>query len=179
MPDTPSPETESRRSRRRCSPKKAPERSRASIVPSVYINSMSPGANVNTPVSYTMLSKAPITPDWHPSSSTSPPRASPPPSGIDSGLMTMVGGWPAEQYVARPALRSILAIKAVTNVSTLEKPMSMLLRERAMRAGPAPSQAYAVRAVLTSADIDAASMPLPDTSPRIMTAQSSGRRMSV
>ncbi len=45
----------------------APVRSRASIVPSVYMKSMSPGANVNTPVLSTQnSSKAPITPDWHP-----------------------------------------------------------------------------------------------------------------
>ena len=67
----------------------------------------------------------------------------------------------------------------VANVSTREKPMSMLLSERTMFCGLAPSQAYAVSAVLTSADMDAASTPFPDTSPRIMTARSSGRRMSV
>ena len=57
--------------------------------------------------------------------------------------------------------------------------MSMVFSARTIATGLMPSQAYAVSAVFTRADIDAASIPLPETSPKIMTARSSGRRMSV
>ena len=133
---------------------------------------MSPGLNEKVPFSYTILEKAPTTPDWTLSNSASTPSAS-------LAFTSMVGGWPAEQYVARPWRRSSFAMNMVTKVSTREKLMSMRLSDRAIRAGLAPSQAYAVSAVLTSADIDAASTPFPDTSPKIITARSSGRRMRV
>ena len=67
--------------------------------------------------------------------------------------------------------------KSVAKVSSRENPSKNSLSRRTMRAGRRPSQEYAPSAVLTAADTDAASTPLPDTSPMITQARRLGRRI--
>ena len=67
--------------------------------------------------------------------------------------------------------------KSVAKVSMREKPRRNSLSERTMRAGARPSHEYAPSAVLTAAETEAASTPLPETSPMITQARRPGRRI--
>ena len=140
---------------------------RASVVPSVYSSSTSPAPRLTRPLRYVISWNAPTTPDCTSNASIAP---------VDA-LTKNAGGCPALQYVSLPPRRSTMPTNSVANVSSREKPRRNSLRSLTMCAGASPCQLYAPSAVLTAALTEAASTPLPDTSPMITQARSFGRRM--